>query len=318
MPPNLVKPEHEQYWRRAKAQAEKQGQGGNYAYIVAIFKQMTLNKGELPMGMDFGEAPMKKSETLPPFYLPADKLKKSYPGNVQRGPLRIPGQVPTPAVMAAMRDFQAVQRMPQAPAELITSTPRLTAASVTHDLPLQKRTEWTTLVKQAGNAINEVTARAQVYAKAREDRLEPHLRRELAARTTDYYRAVQKSRVQVVTPDELRKAEARGGSYHRRVMGKSGRYRYYYDPEKYDSRDDAHLSGADAAKSYIRKCVTAQLTKAGKKGCDVGELQPLAKKYGAKTVANVLRQSRDDGFLTYSGRRLRLSKQPTGGNDAKG
>lgn len=36
-----VKPEEEDEWARAKAQAKKQGQGKNYAYIMAIFKQMT-------------------------------------------------------------------------------------------------------------------------------------------------------------------------------------------------------------------------------------------------------------------------------------
>ena len=36
-----VKPEEEDEWARAKAQAKKQGQVKNYAYIMAIFKQMT-------------------------------------------------------------------------------------------------------------------------------------------------------------------------------------------------------------------------------------------------------------------------------------
>lgn len=46
MPPSAVKPEHEKYWKKAKAQAEKQGHGGDYAYIMGIFKTMTMNKSE--------------------------------------------------------------------------------------------------------------------------------------------------------------------------------------------------------------------------------------------------------------------------------
>ena len=41
-------PIDEDAWERAKRIAEKQGEGGNYAYITGVYKQMkNLDKGEL-------------------------------------------------------------------------------------------------------------------------------------------------------------------------------------------------------------------------------------------------------------------------------
>lgn len=40
MPVNVVKPGQEEIWERAKAQAEKAGQGENWAYINSIFQNM--------------------------------------------------------------------------------------------------------------------------------------------------------------------------------------------------------------------------------------------------------------------------------------
>jgi len=41
MPTNVVKtPEDEEKWKKAKAIASKEGQSGNYAYIMGIYKKM--------------------------------------------------------------------------------------------------------------------------------------------------------------------------------------------------------------------------------------------------------------------------------------
>lgn len=47
MPENILgQPKDEEKWERAKRQAEEQGEGGNYAYIMSIYKNMAgLNKG---------------------------------------------------------------------------------------------------------------------------------------------------------------------------------------------------------------------------------------------------------------------------------
>lgn len=50
MPKGLVKTPHdERLWRRAKAQAAKQGRAGDYAYITGIYRGMkgsTAGKGK--------------------------------------------------------------------------------------------------------------------------------------------------------------------------------------------------------------------------------------------------------------------------------
>jgi hypothetical protein len=47
MPVSVVKTkEDEKAWKKAKKQAEKQGQGDNYAYIMSIYKNMTGYEAE--------------------------------------------------------------------------------------------------------------------------------------------------------------------------------------------------------------------------------------------------------------------------------
>lgn len=44
MPANIVKPGQEKYWERAKKRAAEEGHEGDWAYVVGIFKRMTVNK----------------------------------------------------------------------------------------------------------------------------------------------------------------------------------------------------------------------------------------------------------------------------------
>jgi hypothetical protein len=46
MPPSLVTPGLEKYWTKAKELAAEQGRAEDWAYIVGIFKRMTMNKSE--------------------------------------------------------------------------------------------------------------------------------------------------------------------------------------------------------------------------------------------------------------------------------
>lgn len=85
---------------------------------------------------------------------------------------------------------------------------------------------------------------------------------------------------------ELFKAEARGGSYHRRVPRKSGKgYAYYYDEEKYKRSKGAHLDGEGAAKARIRSTVDKAMEAEG--SCPVERLKSLVKRYGAQMVGDV-------------------------------
>jgi hypothetical protein len=101
----------------------------------------------------------------------------------------------------------------------------------------------------------------------------------------------------------LFKADARGGSYHRRVLSKKGKYRYYYDEDKYRNSKDAHLNGEEASKEAIKKGVTGMLDKANGT-CPLKEMSGLVKKYGSKMVGSVLQSGCDGGDWGYANGKL--------------
>lgn len=108
----------------------------------------------------------------------------------------------------------------------------------------------------------------------------------------------------------LQKAEARGGTYYKRMptakAGNKKKWRYFYEQDKYDGRDDAHTGGEDNARTHlsrkIMKCV-------GEKGCDAKAMGPLVKKFGAKKVAEVLRENQKGGTLAFKKGRFSLCKR---------
>lgn len=86
---------------------------------------------------------------------------------------------------------------------------------------------------------------------------------------------------------ELAKAEARGGTYHRRVPKPGGGYRYFYDEAKYKQSKGAHLDGDGAARDRIRAHVGKQIEAGGK--CPVESLKSLVRRYGAQKVGEVVK-----------------------------
>lgn len=98
-------------------------------------------------------------------------------------------------------------------------------------------------------------------------------------------------------PAALGKAEARGGKYHRRVPREGGGYRYFYDEAKYAEREDAHVSGSEARKAKMRR----ELMSAVGHGCDAHDLKPLAKRYSAKEVSDLVKECVSGGHLEHSG-----------------
>ncbi len=83
--------------------------------------------------------------------------------------------------------------------------------------------------------------------------------------------------------------DPRGGTFYRRVPHESGKgHRYYYDPEKYHARKDAHVSGEDMQRQAMGKGITKMLDKAGEGGCAVSDLKEMVKKYGSKEVGSHL------------------------------
>lgn len=122
----------------------------------------------------------------------------------------------------------------------------------------------------------------------------------------------------VYTADELllQKADARGGTYYKRVPGKGTRkWRYFYKPEDYDSRDDTHTGGGDNERSYLSASVSKCIKAAGPKGCGPESLKSLVKKYGAKKVGETLRQSVKGGTLAFKKGKFSAVK-PRGDHEA--
>ncbi len=96
---------------------------------------------------------------------------------------------------------------------------------------------------------------------------------------------------------QLEKAEAKGGSYHRRVTDpKSGKHRYFYDPEKYKAAG-GHIDGAEAAKDFLHKQIGSKLEKHGE--CGIEHFKDLAEKHGPDKVADALRDGCGSGKYEF-------------------
>jgi hypothetical protein len=228
---------------------------------------------------------------------------------------RYQGQVPSREAIEAQRLVQKKPPRFQASMLLDHTEPVLRIDGITKGLGLDPAREqsWNKFLDENLNGgINDLVMRKALYSRMIEERMEPELRRALFQRAMNYKRdAMRKSMFEIWTPEQiLEKAEARGGTYHRRIPRKNGKgFTYIYDSEKYDGRADAHLSGADARDARIKKALDAKLTEAGKKGCKVDDMKELAKKYGGKEVAAVLKkQCGEGGPMSYKSGRFYMVK----------
>jgi hypothetical protein len=225
-------------------------------------------------------------------------MKKSFIPPAFRS-VRMGGQVPTRDNLQAMR---LVNRQPPAfkPSMLLEHTePVMRIDGITKGLgfdPARKNSWNKFLDDQLNGGVNELVLRKAIHQRMLEERMEPEMRKAIFQRSMSYFRdQMTKSLVHVVTPDEiLEKAEARGGTYHRRTPRKNGKgFTYYYDADKYASSKDAHLSGAEARDSRIKKAVSTMLGE--KTECTPDDMKDLVKKFGAKEVAGVLKKQCGDG-----------------------
>jgi hypothetical protein len=107
-----------------------------------------------------------------------------------------------------------------------------------------------------------------------------------------------------IEKEKLIKADPRGGTYIKRVPKPGGGFRYFYDEDKYNAHDGAHVSGEDAATAAITKAVAKHVKDAGKDGCGLDMLKPLAKRYGAEMVGGYLNEMCGQGSLVYRNKRL--------------
>jgi hypothetical protein len=271
MPPAMVKPEHETYWDRAKQRAEEEGHAGDYAYIVGIFKRMTMNKS------------LQKAFTTPPTF-----RRAVHPvGTPNREEYRL---------------MQEVKKTPpQFTIDRFLETPILSVEGIPKNLGLSQDQE-ENLVGVLGRVMQSANAIAFRQALFHElEGYQPDIKAAVFQKAFSFWKARLAKSVgcEVYSPDELRKAEARGGSYYRRVPTKKGGYRYYYDQGKYDGSKDAHTSGSDARTGYLKKRVMHTIEQAGDKGCDVESFKALAKRYGVKEVAGVVKGCVDGKELSF-------------------
>jgi hypothetical protein len=239
---------------------------------------------------------------------------------------RVHGLIPSRDNIEAMRLAQTPAPKFNAAMLLQHTDPVLRVEGITKGLGLDtaRETSWNKFLDdQLNGGTNELVMRKALYERMMGERMEPTLRRALFQKAMNYYRGkMKKSLVQVVTPDELlEKAEARGGSYHRRVPKKKGKgFDYIYDPDKYAGREDAHVSGDEAKKARITKAVSTLVEGSEKGCCGVSDMKTLAKKFGSKEVASHLKkQCADGGSMEYKGGKFKMKKslESTNGPDFK-
>ena len=102
----------------------------------------------------------------------------------------------------------------------------------------------------------------------------------------------------------LRKADPRGGTYHRRVPRPGGGYRYYYDAEQYDRHPDRHVHGPEAKAQRTHKAVVTHLETAGKGGAELKAFKGLVKGHGAEGLVTAVRKGIDAGDIVHRKGRL--------------
>jgi hypothetical protein len=161
-----------------------------------------------------------------------------------------------------------------------------------------------TSVQTANNALDVLK---DLAVKAESENVDPFIRNVLGMRTLSYFKHFKKSLYYI----PLRKAEARGGKYYRRVINPSGKYTYYYDVDKYYHSKSGHLDGARANKNYLQNKVKNILINNGNV-VDIKVLRPLVKKYGVESVSRVIEEGIGKGSIELKGRLLRWKEQPIG------
>jgi hypothetical protein len=101
--------------------------------------------------------------------------------------------------------------------------------------------------------------------------------------------------------ESMRKADPRGGSYHRRVTNKeTGKHRYFYNEDDYAKQDGAHVSGRDVLK---KKCRAGLVKRIGK-GCSLDDLKGYGG-YDDELIKDAIRDSVRAGELSHAGGNLK-------------
>jgi len=221
-----------------------------------------------------------------------------------------PGQVPTHEIIEGQTKPEPITM-----ATLLEPDPILDPRKVGEGLglSLQDERDWGHFLARAvGSAPNEVVLRRIVVEKSQG--LETEARQVLLKRSVRYWRSIRKSQTEVV---DLRKAEARGGKYHRRIPQPGGEFRYIYDEEQYKQRKDAHLAGPEAEHGRIVGKLQKVIDQAGGAGIHISELKALVQKFGAEKLSRALQSQIEKGSWRYDRGRFVANRRPNNATNSK-
>ena len=187
-----------------------------------------------------------------------------------------PGQVPSKENLELMRQVSQMPA-PMHPARLLNHEGSyLSPTSVLEGLGLDrgKQNEWKEFLGKAISAPNELVMRQSLLSKMLFDQMDSGLRKALFQRTLSYYRDMRKSMVNVVTVDELRKANG--------IV------------------DEGEQGDPDGRLERIIRIVTHRLGSAGPEGLSLKQLSDVVRTYGQPLVAKALEKAcAQDGAIIF-------------------
>ena len=301
MPTNVVKTKSDEAaWERAKIQAEKQGQAGNYAYIMSIYQQM------------------RKA-----FVIPSDLYKGLLGARSLR--TRTPGQIPgrnqdrSPALQISQEMRATLEKTPPKwSLARFGERPIVKAHDVVSGLgltPAQEENLVQVVKRETNGATNVLQLRKALMQTLLVERFPPEIRQILTDRAVRLWMSdLKKSEASIKyvleDPEGLQKAGSHGGTYYRRVPTQNGKYRYFYHQNDYEKHSGAHINGDEQRRKFIKGNIHDAVCKAGKDGCDVSTFKNLSKRFGTTSVYEAAKSLKDDGKIFYKGTKFYDAKPP--------
>ena len=235
-------------------------------------------------------------------------------------PGQVPGLTSPPATGFKLRldpelDKELNGKPPPHTVDRFFDRPVMNSHDVVRGLGLSKAMEnriRKLVARELLSSPNQLAMRKAIMSVLVQEDVDTEARHLISTRAHQLYQKVlQKSGYQeTYTIDEmheLKKGEAKGGTYHARVTTK-GKHRYYYDAGKYEEAHGSHSHGEDNKKSYIRSSCMKAVEKAGGE-CGVDAFRAMVQRYGAKDVHDAVRSAVDSGELRFlKGKFSRVTK----------
>jgi hypothetical protein len=198
MPASVVHGKRDEHkWQTAKEAAKQQGRGGDYAYIMGIYKRMK------PSGLGKSDGFGMRT-----------------------------GQTPTPQALAALRAVVGRDPFIMSPQSLPGVAPRLSIASITRDIGMDASTQyvWQNYIADIMTDVSdEISLQNALLDKMRMENMDPYLGKAMIQRARQYWRFLQMRKSAV---DARRNGSEMFKSCYNAVkayMGVAGDYGIPYD-----------------------------------------------------------------------------------------